>query len=166
MNVKKTFVRDGAPLDVSVSIEAGQRVGARVGDRGYELEFEPGSDGGLRLIADGVAREVFVAARGPRLQVRIDGATFELEAARGRGAAAATGSGAVEAPMTGTVLDVLVAVGDEVSADRQVVVLGAMKMEHKLTAGVAGTVREVTCRAGDLVDQGRLLVRVEAAPKP
>jgi 3-methylcrotonyl-CoA carboxylase alpha subunit len=69
----------------------------------------------------------------------------------------------IDAPMTGTVLDVPVNVGDAVTADATVVVLNAMKMEHKLRAGVAGVVKEVSCKAGEIVDQGRVLVRVEAS---
>jgi biotin carboxyl carrier protein len=36
-----------------------------------------------------------------------------------------------------------------------------MKMEHKLTAGVAGTVKKVAAQKGGTVDQGAELVVVE-----
>jgi biotin carboxyl carrier protein len=38
-----------------------------------------------------------------------------------------------------------------------------MKMEHKLTAGVAGTVRSVAAAKGATVEQGAELVVVEPA---
>lgn len=163
MTLKKTFVRDAGPLDVSVSLVGDGRATARVGDQAYEVEFQALPGGGVRLVVDGVALDAFAAPRGRRLQVRLHGTTHELELARGRGGVATTGSGMVEAPMTGTVLEVLVKVGDVVAADQKVVVLSAMKMEHKLAAGVAGTVLEVDCGDGDLVDQGKVLVRVQAA---
>ncbi|MEZ5967200.1 MAG: biotin/lipoyl-containing protein [Planctomycetota bacterium] len=165
MTLKKTFVRDGEPVDVSVSLDAERRARARVGTQAYDVEYQALPGGGVRLVVDGVACDAFLATRGQRLQVRLAGTTYELEIARGRGAAAAAGSGVVEAPMTGTVLDVMVAVGDAVAAEQHVAVLSAMKMEHKLVAGVAGVVREVRCQAGDLVDQGQVLVRVEPTPR-
>lgn len=167
MTLKKTFVRAGAAVDVRVDLEGPQRARARVGEQVYEVEYLPLPGGGVRLIVDGVAHDAFLAPRGQRQQLRFAGTTYDLEVARGRGAGAGggAGSGAVEAPMTGTVLDVLVAVGDTVTAEQHVAVLSAMKMEHKLAANVAGVVREVRCRAGDLVDQGQLLVRVEPTPK-
>ena len=42
------------------------------------------------------------------------------------------------------------------------VVLSAMKMEHKLTAGIAGVVRRVVASEGGTYDQGVVLVEVEA----
>ena len=41
-----------------------------------------------------------------------------------------------------------------------------MKMEHKLTAGVAGTVRKIAATKGGTVDQGAELVVVEATKEP
>jgi biotin carboxyl carrier protein len=65
--------------------------------------------------------------------------------------------------MTGTVLQVLCRVGEQVAAGRTLVVLTAMKMEHRLAAGVAGKVVELLAQEGAAVEQGRLLVRVEPA---
>lgn len=161
MSTKKTFVRDGKPLDVRVTHEADNVVRAFVGERSYDLVAEPLPGGGVRITHGGKTMTAHVALRGQRMQVRLDGQTYDLPIARGRGAGAAGGgSGEVEAPMTGTVLDVKVKVGDEVAADQVVAVLSAMKMEHKLTAGVIGKVVEVNCKPGAIVDQGKVLVKV------
>ena len=162
MSGHKIYVRDGEPVDVRVTFE-GQRARVHVGEASYEFDVVPMVGGGVRLVTDQGAHTVFVAPHGKRQQVRVDGHTYDLEVARGRGAQSVVGTGVVEAPMTGTVLDVLVKVGDAVDADQTVVVLSAMKMEHKLLAGVAGTVQEIGCKAGENVDQGRVLVRVEAS---
>jgi biotin carboxyl carrier protein len=66
--------------------------------------------------------------------------------------------------MSGTVLDVHCKSGDTVAADQTLVVLSAMKMEHKLSAGVAGVVRKVAASSGATVDQGELLIEVEPEP--
>ena len=77
------------------------------------------------------------------------------------GASAGGGSGEVRTPMQGTVIKVLVDVGDTVEAGQPVVVLEAMKMENNLLAGCSGTVNEVRVSAGDLVGGGDLVVMIE-----
>jgi biotin carboxyl carrier protein len=59
------------------------------------------------------------------------------------------------------VLDVAGAPGDTVTADQTLVVVSAMKMEHKLTAGLPGVVASVAAKKGATVDQGAVLVVVE-----
>jgi biotin carboxyl carrier protein len=71
--------------------------------------------------------------------------------------------GTVRAPMTGTVLEIMCKPGDMVEADQTLVVVSAMKMEHKLSAGVAGTVQSVATENGATVDQGAELVIVVPA---
>ena len=71
--------------------------------------------------------------------------------------------GSLRAPMPGSVVQLRVAVGDEVEAGDVLVVLEAMKMEHTLRAPHGGTVREVGAALGDQVETGAVLVVIEAA---
>ena len=81
---------------------------------------------------------------------------------RGGGAVAAgAGSGSVAVPMQGTIVKVLVAVGDTVEVGQTVCVLEAMKMENAITAEVAGAVKEVRVAAGDSVGGGDVVVVIE-----
>jgi 3-methylcrotonyl-CoA carboxylase alpha subunit len=59
------------------------------------------------------------------------------------------------------VTKVLVAPGDPVAEGDGLVVLEAMKMEHTLRAGGAGTVSQIHCAPGLQVDVGDLLVSVD-----
>lgn len=68
---------------------------------------------------------------------------------------------AVTAPLSGTVAAVRVAAGDTVEVGQLLVVLEAMKMEHRVTASEDGVVREVRVAAGDVVREGDVLVEVE-----
>jgi acetyl/propionyl-CoA carboxylase alpha subunit len=68
---------------------------------------------------------------------------------------------AVLAPMPGTVIKVLVAAGDQVSARRPLVVLEAMKMETPLLSPYDATVKAVHVAEGDRVAGGALLVELE-----
>ncbi|MEO7545874.1 MAG: biotin/lipoyl-containing protein, partial [Terrimesophilobacter sp.] len=66
----------------------------------------------------------------------------------------------VRSPMPGTVVTVPVTSGDRVQVGDTIVTVEAMKMEHKLTAPVAGTVT-LTARPGDLVKLEELLATIE-----
>lgn len=166
MKLSREFVRDGETVAVQVERVEGERYRVRVGEAVYEYVARALPDGGVRLRRVGHEDErsgvAFAAGSAQRCMVRVDGRTHRLEAPARRGAGgAAGGDGTVRAPMTGTVLEVLCAPGDEVEADQTLVVVSAMKMEHKLTAGAAGVVQSVSVSVGGTVDQGEELVVVE-----
>jgi len=78
-------------------------------------------------------------------------------------AAGAQGDGnLIDAPMPGLVRGVDATVGQAVSKGDRLAVLEAMKMEHSLLAARDGIVAEVLVRAGDQVEAGAALVRLEA----
>ena len=60
------------------------------------------------------------------------------------------------------VIELLVAVGDQVALDQGLIVLESMKMEHTLAAPCDGVLAELTCAVGEQVAPGKLLARVEA----
>ena len=88
------------------------------------------------------------------------GARPRRSAASG-GAGAGGGSGAVVVPMQGTIVKVLVEVGQEVEAGATVCVLEAMKMENNIAADKAGTVKEIKVAPGDSVGSGDVVVIIE-----
>ncbi|MDR6224818.1 acetyl-CoA carboxylase biotin carboxyl carrier protein subunit [Desmospora profundinema] len=67
----------------------------------------------------------------------------------------------VQATMAGTVLQVLVQVGDRVEAGQDVVVLESMKMEVPVQAEKSGTVQAVKVAVGDFVNDGQPLVELD-----
>jgi biotin carboxyl carrier protein len=67
----------------------------------------------------------------------------------------------IVAPMSGTVVRVLVAKGEAVRTRQPVVVVEAMKMENELRANGDGTVVDVLAREGLSVDAGALLVLIQ-----
>ncbi|MXZ16296.1 MAG: acetyl-CoA carboxylase biotin carboxylase subunit [Acidimicrobiales bacterium] len=76
------------------------------------------------------------------------------------GASAGTGTGQVTVPMQGTIVKILVEVGQEVTAGEGVVVLEAMKMENSINADRSGTVTEIKVEPGDTVGAGDVVVVV------
>ncbi len=77
-------------------------------------------------------------------------------------AAVVTGAGeAVNTPMPGTILQVLVSAGQAVKKGDVLVVLEAMKMENEITSPKDGTVTQVAAQQGTTVDTGALLVVID-----
>ncbi len=94
-----------------------------------------------------VPETVGVAAAAPKRAKRAGG-----------GSSSGGGSGQVTVPMQGTIVKVLVEVGQAVEAGQPVVVLEAMKMENQISADVSGTIAEVKVSAGDTVGGGDTVV--------
>jgi len=67
------------------------------------------------------------------------------------------GAEAISSTIMGTVVELLVGTGDLVSKGQVVAVLEAMKMEHQITAGFSGTVREVLPSVGETVAENSAL---------
>ena len=122
-----------------------------------------------------VLRDVTAEVDGRRYQVKLwvpdlgDAVAVHVGAGLGRGAgpkrpkaaAAAGGSGTVAVPMQGTIVKVLVAVGDAVEVGQTICVLEAMKMENNVNAEKAGTVTDVRVAPGESVGPGDVIAVIE-----
>ena len=110
----------------------------------------------LRRVAVGSRR------RRRRRRPRQSGAPSASRAVRrGASAGGVAGSGDVTVPMQGTIVKVLVEVGQQVAAGQAIVVLEAMKMENQITAEREGTVKEIKVAAGDTVGGGDVVAVIE-----
>jgi len=67
-------------------------------------------------------------------------------------------AGGLTAPMPGAVLATAVNSGDKVSKGDLLLILEAMKMEHRITAPMVGIISELHVATGDQVENGQLLV--------
>ena len=65
------------------------------------------------------------------------------------------------APMPGTIINVLVNVGDEVLEYQEVVILEAMKMENAIPSAEAGIVKEIKVKVDDKVSTNQVLMVLE-----
>jgi acetyl-CoA/propionyl-CoA carboxylase biotin carboxyl carrier protein len=78
--------------------------------------------------------------------------------AAAQSSAGGTASGDVAVPMQGTIVKVLVEIGQTVEVGAAVVVLEAMKMENQITAERGGKVVKINVKAGDTVGSGDVVV--------
>ena len=117
-----------------------------------------------------VQRRTTVEVNGKRFDVTVwvpEGATTAApakakprRAAAGSGAAGG-GSGDVTVPMQGTIVKVLVEVGQAVEVGQGIVVLEAMKMENQINAEKAGTIKAIKVVPGDTVGGGDVVAVIE-----
>lgn len=68
--------------------------------------------------------------------------------------------GAMTAPMPGNIVAVLAKVGDKVRAGDTLVVMEAMKMEHKVVAAKSGEITALPYAPGDAVEEQAVLVEI------
>jgi acetyl-CoA/propionyl-CoA carboxylase biotin carboxyl carrier protein len=117
-----------------------------------------------------VERDVTAEVNGQRFSVKLwvpDVGTSAAPHATARprraaqAAGGATGSGDVVVPMQGTIVKVLVAVGDRVEAGQTICLLEAMKMENAVNAEKDGVIKEVRVSAGASVGAGDIVAVIE-----
>jgi 3-methylcrotonyl-CoA carboxylase alpha subunit len=120
----------------------------------------------VTLIQDGVLHRYPVIMRGQVLFLLWQDQWLRLEKVDpiSRVAREQQHSGGLQAPMNGSIVRLLIKVGDQVDAGAALLVVEAMKMEHSIRAPHAGTVAAIFCSEGELVSEGTLLVELEETP--
>jgi propionyl-CoA carboxylase alpha chain len=133
------------------------------GDGASLVEVAGTGDGWIEFTEGGQRHRRHVFRHGGRVWVQGPDGDVELTVVpRFPEAGAEEGvTGGLAAPMPGTVLAVHVAAGDTVAGGQLLMIVEAMKMEHRITAPHAGTVREVRARPGEQVASGDLLAVID-----
>ena len=118
-----------------------------------------------------VERDVTAEVDGRRYSVKLWVPDLGTAAAPGRvagrpkrtaaAAVAGSGSGQVTVPMQGTIVKVLVAVGDVVEVGQSICLLEAMKMENAVAAEKDGVIKEIKVSPGDSVGAGDVVAVIE-----
>ena len=116
----------------------------------------------LRYTQGGVQRRAIAVDVGSTLHLSIEGASFTFTEPSPYPSADKTADASrARAPVAGVVAQVLVAVGDVVTAGQPMLCVEAMKMEMWLNASATGTVRAVHAQAKDPVAAGTVLIELE-----
>jgi geranyl-CoA carboxylase alpha subunit len=149
--------------EFEVTALGGERYRVHAEGRDFAVEILASSDGIARVRLDGVALSCRYHADGGHLALALDGRqfAFENQLLRIKGAEDAAQGGHVRAPMHGRILRLHVETGVDVREGAPLAVLEAMKMEHEVTAGVAGRVIAVHVAIGDQVAANSILIEIE-----
>jgi len=150
--------------DGTLPEETRRRIGVRI------LDVGPAPSGGSQTVAievDGVRRTIDVTSTETGVRTRsAAGAMSWTPVPRFVDHDAEVAGGGPVCPLPGTVISVHVEAGQRVEAGAVLMVVEAMKMEHKITAGHDAVVTEVLFEVGGRVDQGDLLVSLETVDDP
>ncbi len=163
-------------VEVLYRRESDRRFRVSAGDETLDVDVVARRGAGLHLRLGRRQEQFFVALVGDAVYVQWRGRHYHLRAAQGLrvddvrlGESAPAGHASLEAPMSGTIVKVLVGEGDTVAKGAPLVVLEAMKMEHTVAAPHDGVVVKLPYRVGQLVSGGATLVELDAsspAPTP
>ncbi|GAA4833221.1 biotin carboxylase N-terminal domain-containing protein [Actinomycetospora corticicola] len=155
------YMSDDRTLDVAYSFRRSGLEVAVDGER-LDLGLVSASPAEVVLTQDGVRRTYRIhRAAGRTFVDGPDGSSAFDDVPRFADPNAVAHAGSLLAPMPGTVVRVLAASGQEVTAGAALVVLEAMKMEHTVAAPVDGVVTELHVGAGDQVETRQVLAVVE-----
>lgn len=157
-------LRMGLPNEVELHLSCGQD-SRTVKLRAQETHGVRLSGERLTIEHDGLSRQTTAIRRGETLYLRWHGEMHAIRRFDPIAAADAshTEQGGLSAPMNGSIVRVLVAVGEQVEAGTPLVVLEAMKMEHSIRASQAGTVSALYCAEGEMVNEGTVLVELASS---
>lgn len=122
----------------------------RVGLKTHRVDLISVDHGKVRFVMDGRSFETTVSDSRDLLLRKL-----------GLNSTSTQSSGALQAPMPGKVLDLLVQPGDDVSAEQPVAILEAMKMENELKAPVEGTVKAIHVAVGQSVEKNQLVMEID-----
>lgn len=153
----------GRHVGVTVHREAPGRFTVGVDESSHAVTATLLDAATLQLVIDGVSQVAHVVRIGGVTHVWVGGEVYQLhpELAGGAAAHAVHLQPQVIAPMPGKVLQVLVAPGQRVAIGDGLVIVEAMKMEHRIVAEGDAVVGAVHAVAGQMVDGGAVLVELE-----
>jgi len=158
-----SYLVDGVAHAVTYRAERDGGFAVAVDGATLAVAVHRGDAAGIELEIDGVRHAFAVVTQPGRVLLHGPAGDVALqEVPRFPPPRQADQGGGLRAPMPGRVLSVAVADGQQVARGDLLLILEAMKMEHRMTAPRAGTVTALRVAAGDQVANGALLVTLEA----
>lgn len=147
--------------DINVSYQSMRNGGFRfqIGENQYTVAVFSTADGHIDLEINGRRESAIVTGDARRWLVHGTGGDVEIEELpRFPTGEASTVAGGLVAPMPGNVTATHVIQGEKVEEGQLLLILEAMKMEHRITSPVTGMVNQILVSEGDQVDNGALLI--------
>jgi 3-methylcrotonyl-CoA carboxylase alpha subunit len=156
---------DGRILELTADATSEPNVWQISGERSGPLQATR-SGSAIHAAFNGRSARGSVLYTGDRFYVTVDGRTwpFAFAAPPASGAAAGVAGAAigghVVAPMPGKIVKIAVAENDAIEEHGLLIVLEAMKMEHRIEASAAATVKAVLVKEGQIVAAGTPLMEL------
>ena len=129
--------------------------------RGHTAEIVRNDGGELIFSLNGRLIRIIGEKRGNGRQIWVNGRLLDYQrVVAGAAGDTAEAEGALSATIPAVVVDVLVAVGDEVKAGDKLILLESMKMVIPIVAPQDGQIQAIHCATGDAVQPGVALVEM------
>ncbi len=145
---KQKFVVNGKSYEVEIGDQTGSMVSVVVDGETFSVEVPE------MVIQSKVAVKPVAATAKPVAATPAPRASAPTVLASGS-------ANEIIAPMPGTILDVLVKVGDQVTKGQEVISLEAMKMRNAIRSSKDGVVSSVNVTAGQKVKHNEVLVTID-----
>ena len=155
----------GSKSYMSKLIRSGSDFTLSVGEENYKGTYSKKSNGSIEIslsdkssigFSERSGNEIYVYLNGINYVIKIESGTLKdnlLEEESGD---------TILSPITGKLLDKKLEIGDSVSKNDVVVILEAMKMEHRLKAPRDGKLLKLTSAGiGDQIKEGELMFELE-----
>ncbi len=140
-----------------------------IDEKSYIVDTQLTESSVYSLIINGESFETDVDSRNGVYEIITEGDLFKIEVMdelkkkmlERRGGGAAEGKQVIKSEMPGAIIDVKVAVGDEVKEGDVLLILEAMKMQNEIKSPKDGEVKEVFVKAGENIEADAKMVVVE-----
>jgi 3-methylcrotonyl-CoA carboxylase alpha subunit len=162
--VKHTFAEDHQEQVILLNLRDVDVYSIQIGEASHNVHCESYKDCEMTLVVDGY-RQMVVIAEGDE-QVWWVGCTEGTWALRWidplpAGTRSALAQGSLHAPMPGNIIAIHVVPGQKVAEGDVLIVMEAMKMEHRINAPHAGVVAAVHFAVGQFAQGGALLLEIQ-----
>jgi biotin carboxyl carrier protein len=67
----------------------------------------------------------------------------------------------IKANMTGTIISILVKVGDSIKEGQDLISIESMKMEMSISSDFSGIIKEIKVKNEDFIQEGQVLITLE-----
>lgn len=113
------------------------------------------------ISADFLSKKYTIKVNNNSYEVAISDALDELIKSMGIERGKTKLVNAIKAPMPGLILEINVAIGQEVKENDPLLILEAMKMENSFLSPRDGVIKSIAVEKGNAVDKGQLLIEFE-----
>ncbi|MGJ3238320.1 MAG: biotin carboxylase N-terminal domain-containing protein [Anaerolineae bacterium] len=164
--IERRYQYREAVLSVQLTANKDKTYQAQVGDTVYQVRVIANENTFWTLEIDGHRQKVHtVSGINDQWWIQFAGKSYRLDwqsPLPNPATRQVRSQGSLRAPMPGKIISVLVSVGQEVSAGATLMIMEAMKMEHRIQAPYAGTVTHIVYNLDDSVQQDDELLTITA----
>ena len=121
--------------------------------------FRETKNGRINIEMNGIKKFFHVAKSGDIWWIHFEGKVYTVNSSES-GASSSEELGGLTAPMPGTIQQIIVKKGQKVRSGQTLIILEAMKMEHKIKAPKSGEIISINYSVGDRVDMGVNLIEI------